>query len=118
MLEIVVFRLVQEALTNIRKHAHAEHAWVSLLREGDELQLEIRDDGLGFAVEERMQTALATGHIGLASMGERVQSAGGRMTVESAPHQGTVLRFYMPFRAADPGAPAAPAGDLAHEPQS
>ena len=117
-LEIVVFRLVQEALTNIRKHAQAEHAWVSLLREGDELQLEIRDDGIGFAVDERMHTALATGHIGLASMGERVQSAGGRMTIDSAPHQGAVLRFYVPFRAADPGAPASTAGDIARDTDS
>lgn len=117
-LEIVVFRLVQEALTNIRKHAHAEHAWVNLLREGDELHLEIRDDGLGFVVDERMHTALATGHIGLASMGERAETAGGRMHIESAPQQGTVLRFYLPFRAADPGAPATVAGEIAHETES
>ena len=117
-LEIVVFRLVQEALTNIRKHAQAEHAWVNLLREGDELHLEIRDDGLGFVVDERMHTALATGHIGLASMGERAETAGGRMHIESAPQQGTVLRFYLPFRAADPGAPTSVAGEMAHEPES
>jgi signal transduction histidine kinase len=117
-LEIAVFRLVQEALTNIRKHAHAEHAWVSLLRDGDELHLEIRDDGVGFAVDERLPAALAAGHIGLASMGERAETAGGRMTIESAPHQGTMLRFTLPFRGAEPGAPALPAGELAHEARS
>ena len=105
-LELVVFRLVQEALANIRKHAQAQHAWIWLERQGDKLRLEVRDDGCGFAVQDRMRTALATGHIGLASMAERAETAGGTLTIESTPTQGTVLRFVLPFRAADDsGAP-------------
>jgi nitrate/nitrite-specific signal transduction histidine kinase len=47
-----------------------------------------------------MRDALATGHIGLASMAERAETAGGSLTIESTPTQGTVLRFVLPFRAA------------------
>ena len=96
-LEVVVFRLVQEALSNIRKHAQAQHAWIRLERRGDDLHLEVRDDGQGFAVTRGMQRALATGHIGLASMRERVEAVGGTLAIESTPRQGTVLHFTLPF---------------------
>jgi signal transduction histidine kinase len=96
--EIVVFRLVQESLTNIRKHAAAQHAWIRLYREDGELHLEVRDDGQGFAVTESMNHALATGHLGLASMFERAEAAGGRLSIDSRPSQGTVLHFILPFR--------------------
>jgi signal transduction histidine kinase len=96
-LEVVIFRVVQEALSNIRKHAEAQHAWIRLERHGAELQLEVRDDGRGFAVQAGIQRALATGHIGRASMRERVEAVGGSLVIESTPRQGTVLRFTMPF---------------------
>lgn len=106
-LEVVVFRLVQEALSNIRKHAQAQHAWIRLERRGDDLHLEVRDDGQGFAVTRGMQRALATGHIGLASMRERVEAVGGTLAIESTPRKGTVLHFTLPFH---PGSPASDAG--------
>lgn len=97
-LEVVIFRLVQEALSNIRKHAQAEHAWIRLERRGAALHLEVRDDGQGFAVQAGMQRALATGHIGLASMRERVEAVGGTLEIESTTRQGTVLHFTLPFQ--------------------
>jgi signal transduction histidine kinase len=106
-LEVVVFRLVQEALSNIRKHAQAQHAWIRLERRGDDLHLEVRDDGQGFAVTRGMQRALATGHIGLASMRERVEAVGGTLAIESTPRKGTVLHFTLPFH---PGSTASDAG--------
>jgi signal transduction histidine kinase len=110
-LEIIVFRIVQEGLTNIRKHAQAGQAWVTLQRRGAELYLEIRDDGQGFPVDESLQRALATGHIGLASMAERAETAGGRLVIDSTPQQGTALCFFLPFQAAagelDAGLPGA-----------
>lgn len=99
-LEIVVYRLAQEALANIRKHAQADHAWIWLERQGNDLHMQVRDDGVGFAVEEAMRHALATGHLGLAGMFERAEAAGGRLTIDSAPNQGTVLDFHFPFRTA------------------
>jgi signal transduction histidine kinase len=107
-IETVVFRLVQEGLNNIRKHAQAQNAWIWLERVGDELHLEVRDDGQGFTVEEAMPRALATGHLGLAGMYERAEAAGGRLTVETAPGQGTVLHFHLAFRGVDDPDPAAP----------
>jgi two-component system sensor histidine kinase DegS len=103
-LEVVVFRLVQEALSNIRQHAQAQHAWIRLERRGAELHLDVRDDGQGFAVSRGVRQALATGHIGLASMRERVEAVGGTLVIESTPRQGTVLHFTLPFHS-DPGAP-------------
>jgi len=103
-LEVVVFRLVQEALSNIRQHAQAQHAWVRLERRGAELHLDVRDDGQGFAVSRGEQQALATGHIGLASMRERVEAVGGTLVIESTPRRGTVLHFTLPFHS-DPTAP-------------
>jgi len=111
--EIVVFRLVQEALANIRKHAEAQHAWIRLHREEGELHLEVRDDGQGFAVTESMNRALATGHLGLASMFERAEAAGGRLSIDSRLSEGTVLHFILPFRPVegDAEAPAAVLND-------
>lgn len=99
-LEVVVFRLVQEALTNIRKHAQAQHAWVILRREGDDLRLEVRDDGQGFSLPGSVEQARTTGHIGLASMAERAAIAGGHLSIDSNPDQGTVIRVVLPFRSA------------------
>jgi signal transduction histidine kinase len=118
-LELVIFRLVQESLANIRKHAKAQHAWIWMERQGDKLHLEVRDDGQGFAVQEHMREALATGHIGLASMAERAEAAGGKLTIESTPTQGTVLRFVLPFRAAaESEAPPEPAPPQESEPDA
>ncbi len=103
--EVIIFRLVQEALTNIRKHAQASHAWVTLQRRSGDLYMEVRDDGTGFDVDHRMRDAMAGGHVGLASMVERAEFAGGRLTIESTPEQGTVVRFVLPLSAtatADP----------------
>ncbi len=96
-LEVVVFRLAQEALSNIHKHAQAQHAWIRLERHDAELHLDVRDDGQGFNVADGARRALATGHIGLASMRERIEAVGGTLVIESTLGQGTVLHFVLPF---------------------
>ena len=96
-LETVIFRMVQEALTNIRDHAAAENAWVQLTRQGDELHLEVRDDGKGFSTDNWRMRALAAGHVGLAGLYERAELAGGQMTIESSADEGTVVRCILPF---------------------
>lgn len=98
-LESVVFHLVQEALSNIRQHAGAAHAWVTLSRVEDRLQVLVRDDGQGFPVADRRQEALLTGHVGLAGMYERAKVAGGQLTIDSSPGTGTTLRITLPFQA-------------------
>jgi signal transduction histidine kinase len=90
-LETVLYRVAQEALTNIVKHAGAAHVWVSLSEAGDAVTLEIRDDGVGFRPEEA-PTLVQDGHLGLIAMRERVETVGGTWELHSAPGEGTVVR--------------------------
>ena len=93
---LVVYRLVQEALTNIAKYAQAGRVGVSLAAvgepEADTALVQVQDDGRGFAVSQR-----TPGH-GLAGMRFRVASIGGQLTVESAPGQGTTIRARLPLQ--------------------
>ncbi len=77
--ELACFRIVQEALTNALKHAHATQVQVRLIHVGDDLTVSIRDDGVGFDVKAARARAVAFGNIGLLSMRERVALAGGRL---------------------------------------
>ena len=89
----ILYRIVQEALTNIRKHALAQAATVELKeREGGYL-VRVKDDGVGFAADELQNTP---GHLGLASMRERAMLAGGWLTVDSAPGSGTTVEVWIP----------------------
>jgi signal transduction histidine kinase len=90
-LETTVYRLVQEALTNVAKHARASRVRVALADSGGELSIEVRDDGEGFDAE-------APSHgFGLAGMRERVNLAGGTLEIESS-KEGTVARARLPAR--------------------
>jgi signal transduction histidine kinase len=100
LVEVVVFRMVQESLTNIRKHAQAQHTWITLERQEDRLYLEMRDDGQGFAVAARLPAAHLTGHMGLVGMQERVESIGGQLTIQSTAGEGTVLGMTLPYLSA------------------
>src|SRR5207344_2807591 len=90
-LETVLYRVSQEALTNIVKHARARHVWVSLGENGNGVALEIRDDGVGFRPEEA-PTLVQDGHLGMIAMRERVETIGGSWELQSAPGEGTVVR--------------------------
>jgi PAS domain S-box-containing protein len=91
---IVLYRITQEALTNIRKHARASRVGVSLdQREGGYL-IRIEDDGIGFDAGGCAESP--DGHLGLTSMRERAEIAGGWFTIDSAPEEGTVVQFWIP----------------------
>jgi PAS domain S-box-containing protein len=96
--ETVLYRVAQEALTNAIKHARADHAWVSLRSVKDLVELEVRDDGVGFDPSQVADLA-REGHFGLIGMRERVEMAGGRWEVASAPGFGTVVRALFPHAA-------------------
>lgn len=83
--EIAVYRVVQEALTNAARHAEAESVTVEVIRAGEEVRIEIEDDGKGFDVEEP-----AAG-FGLTGMRERISLAGGRLEIKSSPAGTTIL---------------------------
>ena len=85
--ELVIFRFVQEALTNVAKYAAAKNVWVELLEDDDQLHISVRDDGAGFNPD----LALA-GHHGLTGMRYRIDSLGGTMMLTSKPGEGTTIR--------------------------
>ncbi|MGN6812777.1 MAG: GAF domain-containing protein [Thermomicrobiales bacterium] len=91
VVEEQLYRLAQEALHNVVKHAGASEAVVRLARIGDGLTLEITDNGRGF--DPAMPRP---GHLGLTTMAERAQVAGGRLDVVSAPGHGTTVRATVP----------------------
>ncbi len=93
-LETTVYRLVQEALTNVVKHAQAEHARVGVGVAGGRVEVEIADDGSGF------DAAAGTGGFGLAGMRERVALANGRLTITPTP-SGTTVRAVLPLSELD-----------------
>ena len=92
--EVHLFRIVQEALTNVHKHAQAKHAWVRLWAGPEATILEIQDDGTGISQEEFSQDPLsdAARHFGLRIMRERAEAMGGQLSVRSTPSQGTQLQ--------------------------
>ena len=91
-LETTVYRLVQEALTNIAKHANAESVRVSVTLDYDAVRIEVTDDGRGFDPDARVDG------FGLIGMRERVALAHGRLDIESSPGR-TVVRADLPLRA-------------------
>ncbi|MEA2493413.1 MAG: hypothetical protein QOJ29_1324, partial [Thermoleophilaceae bacterium] len=101
----ILYRIVQEALVNVRKHAFATSVTVSLRERDSGYLVRIADDGVGFAVD---QTKPVSGHLGLASMRERALLADGWMQVMSAPQEGTTIEVWVPALAPadEPDAPA------------
>ncbi|WP_373500627.1 PAS domain S-box protein [Desulfococcus sp.] len=103
-LEINIYRLVQEGLNNIRKHAGAGRAVVRLVGVYPNVILRIEDDGRGFDAGERGQPAGGERRMGISSMTERVNLLMGRMEIRSRPGEGTRIFIKFPFRdgATDP----------------
>ena len=92
--EVQVLRIVQEALTNARKHSQSKSVWVVLAQRKEGLEIEVRDDGRGFN-----PLAVKRGewpHLGLQTMQERADAAGGTFQIDSAPHRGTKVRVSIP----------------------
>ena len=95
--ETACFRIVQEALTNVARHAKATQVWVELQQQGEELHLVIRDDGVGFDVRAMQERAIQGASFGLLGMRERAELTGGTFTMHSAPAQGTEIRLCFPL---------------------
>ena len=85
--ENAVYRLVQEALTNVQKHAHAKSASIIVDRPAGHIRVLIEDDGCGFD----QASAASNGHFGLVGMRERAKQIGGELRVVSAPGTGTEI---------------------------
>lgn len=96
-IKTILFRIAQEALRNVRKHALARRVELSLHEDETGVELRVVDDGGGFEVSE--QTIYRPGHLGLASIRERAENAGGRFELRSAPAAGTSLTVWVPLEA-------------------
>jgi len=95
--ETTCFRIAQEALTNIARHAQASEVWVTLAGTEEELRLEVRDNGRGFDVAGRAAACDRGSSMGLLSMEERATLAGGRLAIDSALSRETRLSLYAPL---------------------
>jgi PAS domain S-box-containing protein len=95
-LETVCFRIAQEGLTNIVRHAKARHVKLELRHDDSELQLLIADDGIGFDVHAARERAKHGNSLGLLGMEERVRLLGGSLQIDSEPTRGTRLRVRFP----------------------
>ncbi|EJL86592.1 histidine kinase [Polaromonas sp. CF318] len=89
--QLAVYRLAEEALTNIGKYAGASRCSITLLEAGDGVQVDVKDDGVGFNAD----TDQNFGH-GLIGMRHRIEACGGTLIVESGPGSGTHLRAHLP----------------------
>lgn len=89
--EVTLLRASQEALTNVRKHAQARRVSITLSYMGDEVALDVQDDGVGF------DPSAATAGFGLAAMRQRAEQLGGTVVVESAPGHGTTVAATLPL---------------------
>jgi signal transduction histidine kinase len=98
-LETVVFRLAQEALANILKHAAASTVRVVLSYRRRSVRLVVADDGRGFIVDRDLQSY--AGHWALLGMRERASHLRGKLAVRSAPGDGTTIVLHVPTRAAE-----------------
>jgi signal transduction histidine kinase len=97
--ELAVFRILQEALTNVRKHSQADAAWINSREKDGQLILTIEDNGRGFdltAVEAEQQRGR---HLGLLAMRERAELMGGDFTVQSFLGRGTLISIKLPLMA-------------------
>ena len=95
--QLVVYRVAQEALSNAAQHSGAEHVQVRLVREGHRVELTVGDDGSGFTFDQ------AARGLGISGMRERALLVGGDMQVESRPDSGTRVRLTVPVDLVDTG---------------
>jgi PAS domain S-box-containing protein len=98
VIETECFRVAQEALTNVVRHAGAKTVSVELRKETGKLHLRVHDDGIGFDVGAVREQALRGASLGLLSMEERAALAGGGLEYKSAPKQGTEVHAWFPLK--------------------
>jgi signal transduction histidine kinase len=111
-METGVYRIVQEALANATKHGEATHLGVSVIEDGAQVRVTVRDDGHGF------DTGQTTAGFGLAGMRERVELLSGDLSVESASGQGTTVTASLPVIRRDGAEAHLPAPTVAPEPEA
>jgi signal transduction histidine kinase len=107
---LLVYHIAREGLMNALKHAQASDMWISVREVDDQIELQLRDNGVGFD----MSLPGPEGHFGMAMMKERAEVGGGKFELQSAPGQGTTITVRFPTallqQEPQPSAPQSPAG--------
>jgi signal transduction histidine kinase len=103
--ELALYRIAQEALNNIRRHARAHHVRVILDMESELIRLSLEDDGRGFEMKAGLSELAQQGSFGLMGIQERVELLGGQMDIQSTTGQGTRLQVWLPRSVRSPDAP-------------
>ena len=94
---VVLFRAVQELLTNVRKHAQAHNVEIAIQGDGTQVLITVKDDGIGFNPGDVNSTGEEKYGFGLLSLRERLTLLGGCITIESKPHHGTEIALMVPL---------------------
>jgi signal transduction histidine kinase len=94
----VIFYIIEEAIGNARKHAKAENIWVRLHRQDSMLVAEVEDDGLGFDVDAVQSQYDQRGSLGMINMHERAELVSGKLSIASAPGEGTRITLTAPLQ--------------------
>ena len=95
--QLLLFRIAQEALTNIRRHAGASRAWITMEFGDDKAVLTVKDNGKGFELPQRIGDLASVGKLGLAGMQERARLIGGSLTLQSEPGKGMTVTVEVPI---------------------
>lgn len=90
---ITLYRVLQESLNNVAKHADAAQVWVDLAQEEENISLTVQDNGRGFVLDESKSNG-----IGITGLTERLALAGGKILFRSTPGRGTILMAHLPIR--------------------
>ncbi|HEX4873037.1 MAG TPA: sensor histidine kinase [Nevskiaceae bacterium] len=100
-IETLVFRITQEALTNVIRHSRAQEAQILLTHAAGLLRLRVRDHGQGFEPAELNTPDRGASHSGLRGMRDRAELFGGRIDISSAPNEGTTVQLTLPLESAE-----------------
>ncbi len=93
---LALFRIVQQALNNIARHARATQVWIRFSQDADKISLDIEDNGCGFELPKGWIHFVRAGHLGMAGMSERAEALGGKVHVCTSPGNGTQIRVEIP----------------------
>jgi signal transduction histidine kinase len=97
-LEVLCYRVAQEALTNVARHAQAKHVWLDVILRDGRLRMTVRDDGIGFDPEAMRARAVQGNSMGLLNMAERARLGAGDFHIASVVGKGTTLTLDVPLR--------------------
>jgi two-component system sensor histidine kinase UhpB len=96
-ISITLFRIAQEAINNILRHARASSVTLQIAVQAGDICLEVKDDGRGFNLQEASEDAVQSHHLGLLGLRERAELLGGQVNLRSSPGQGTCLQVCLPL---------------------